>query len=258
MIVYLIRCRVSDKAYVGQTINTFKHRWAEHLSAARHGSIFPLHAAIRKYGAENFESCILMEANTLDELNALEEYHIKVQNTVAPNGYNVKPGGSNHTCHAETKEKLRLANTGRKRSPETCALLSKVAKGRRFSAETRAKWSAQRKGRKLAKCKKRTPETKARKSRGVKRPDISARLKGNTHTLGHKLTPVHRAKIGAASRNRKPKECCRNGHPYTTENTAYSVKKRCRVCKKCIIAGRKRYTEARRRRAALRKISNAI
>ena len=75
MVVYLVRCKLNGKGYVGQTIRPFSRRWKEHC---REGKGL-LDRAILKYGQDNFEHCISVEAHTIDELNALEIFHIGIQ-----------------------------------------------------------------------------------------------------------------------------------------------------------------------------------
>jgi group I intron endonuclease len=133
MIIYLARCIVTGKAYVGQTITGLRRRWKRHCSEAKKDAPFFLHRAIRKYGVENFEVSILAEAHTLDELNALERYHIEVQNTLSPRGYNLHTGGQNHDVSEETREKLRQAQLGKKLSPETRAKMSASRMGNQNS-----------------------------------------------------------------------------------------------------------------------------
>jgi len=147
MIIYIIRNVLTGKSYVGQMIQKLEQRWREHKSKAESGCLFALHSAIRKYGIENFEISILAEAHTLTELNALEEYHIKVQNTLAPNGYNIHTGGRNHETSLETREKQRIAKLGRKLSFETREKMRIAKLGRSQSAESRAKRSQTLKGR---------------------------------------------------------------------------------------------------------------
>ena len=52
-IIYKWTCSKSGKSYIGQTINP-KARRMQHKSAAKNGSTYPFHAAIRKYGINSF------------------------------------------------------------------------------------------------------------------------------------------------------------------------------------------------------------
>jgi group I intron endonuclease len=141
MFVYLIRCLINGKGYVGQTIQSIERRWYEHGSKP---SECPIDRAIRKYGRSAFEVCMLAKAHTLGELNALEEYHIKIQGTLSPYGYNLLPGGNNHHVHSETRNKISKTMQGRKFSEEHRKHLSESATGRKLSASHIAKRTATR------------------------------------------------------------------------------------------------------------------
>lgn len=92
MIVYCITNKVNGKQYIGMTSRTLQERWDSHCSAARNGSNFRFHCAIRKYGEESFDKHILFENLNIDECRTLEEQSIKEYQTLVK-GYNAKPGG---------------------------------------------------------------------------------------------------------------------------------------------------------------------
>src|SRR5216684_301529 len=54
--VYLLTCLPTGKYYVGKTVKTVRVRWQEHVADVKRGhrGCPYLHAAIRKYGPENF------------------------------------------------------------------------------------------------------------------------------------------------------------------------------------------------------------
>ena len=122
MIVYLLRCRVSGKGYVGQTIYSLEHRWHVHCSDARTRSRWPLHCAIRKYGEEAFERVVLEITDNLIDLNRLEIEQIQKQGTLAPGGYNLTLGGNRPP-----------STKGRKLSPETKARISQAKMGKKHA-----------------------------------------------------------------------------------------------------------------------------
>ena len=90
--VYLITSP-SGKQYVGMTARSFNERWKQHCWAARDGSRLHLHRAIRKHGAESFETTILAESDSDEELKSLEIAKIKELGTLSPKGYNLTKGG---------------------------------------------------------------------------------------------------------------------------------------------------------------------
>lgn len=52
------------------------------------------HSAIRKYGEDAFEISIIEEVQDRNLLDEKEVYYISLYNTLAPNGYNLTPGGN--------------------------------------------------------------------------------------------------------------------------------------------------------------------
>lgn len=75
--IYMIQNKINKKAYVGQTRRKPQDRWKEHINIAKSnnseskGISHTIHRAIRKYGVENFDFCILEEIDN-DLLNQRE------------------------------------------------------------------------------------------------------------------------------------------------------------------------------------------
>jgi len=118
MIVYVAKCIVNNKQYVGQTAYDLAIRWRDHKTAAAAGSQMLFHKAIRKYGLENFHVCEIARASSLQELDVLEICFIKELGTLEPNGYNQAEGGRNNRkgvkASEETRARLRAAWVRRK------------------------------------------------------------------------------------------------------------------------------------------------
>lgn len=113
--LYLITNKVNGKRYAGQTKGTIEDRFDKHkydAFGAKRG--FAIHAAMRKYGVENFEIKLLSVCYSLKDSNHREAYYIKLFNTLAPNGYNLRPGGDNSAMSQETKKKLSESRMGEK------------------------------------------------------------------------------------------------------------------------------------------------
>lgn len=89
--IYLIRNTITNKVYVGQSIN-IQRRWWEHKSRAfdPNNNCYdkPLYRSMRKYGLEAFKLEILCECNE-EELNDLEASFIAKFDSLVPNGYNI-------------------------------------------------------------------------------------------------------------------------------------------------------------------------
>lgn len=96
----------SGKSYIGQTVFTFPHRWDQHQRAARDhlNCSRLLERAIRKYGAENFKTEVLVECDN-DMLNEFEKRFI---GTYLSNdrkfGYNLTSGGDGCLINDCTKD----------------------------------------------------------------------------------------------------------------------------------------------------------
>lgn len=92
--IYLINNKINNHKYVGQAKN-IKLRIYEHLRSSFNPSRsdygYPVHAAIRKYGIDNFDLQIL-EYCAVPQLNSREQYWIKYFNC-KENGYNQTEGG---------------------------------------------------------------------------------------------------------------------------------------------------------------------
>ena len=199
MIIYKITNTINGKAYIGQTSRTVKQRFNEHAWCR---SSF-IGRAIHKYGRENFTIEILEKCETLAQANEREKYYVKFFNCKSPNGYNLTDGGE--------------GTQGYIPSEITLAKRSAAMKGRKFSAEHRAKLKAARNKRSPEVTKKiadknrgshRTEEQRARVSAGAKKraqtPEGRAHLlRANQKSREHGISDETRAKISASSKGRR-------------------------------------------------------
>lgn len=183
MIVYLITNKINGKRYVGQTKYAVEYRFKKHKQdalVAKRG--YALHAAIRKYGIENFEIKVLSRCDTLEQANHREAYYIKLLNVLAPSGYNLRPGGDVSPHSEESKNKMSKSRMGIKNhnfgKHFTAEHRGKIAEsnkgrglGRKLSLETREKQSKSQTGKikakehleKISKSLTGVPQTKERK-----------------------------------------------------------------------------------------------
>ena len=143
MIIYMVRNKINNKIYFGQTSQEggFNKRYKNNFPNKTHNQ--HIKRAIDKYGWENFEVVKEFDkAKNLDELNALEDMYIKMWDTTNPNkGYNKKSGGNVCVFTEETIEKLKQAKIGqfigednpfhgKTHSDETKQKISNAMKGR--------------------------------------------------------------------------------------------------------------------------------
>lgn len=91
MIVYKVTNIITNKIYIGITINSLKRRKWEHLSLKYSGTSI-LSKSIKKHGPENFTFEKIDSAENEAELIEKEKYWIKKLNTLRPNGYNALSG----------------------------------------------------------------------------------------------------------------------------------------------------------------------
>lgn len=161
MNIYLITNKLNEMKYVGQTHKSIEQRFSSHCN--RNSDLNYLQRAINKYGKENFEICLLTTANTSDELNELEIYHIASLNTVYPNGYNLTIGGKGGLKSEETKKNMSLSKIGK----------PSHRKGIKCSIETRLKMSLARKDKKGWIPSRETIEKRKLKQIGQKRSELS-------------------------------------------------------------------------------------
>ena len=90
--IYVIRNKINDKVYIGQSINPHR-RFVQHLcNGNRLLDDYPIHLAINKYGKENFYYEIVEKS--VENYDEREAYWINYYNSICPNGYNILPGGT--------------------------------------------------------------------------------------------------------------------------------------------------------------------
>jgi len=131
---YIVTCKVNGKIYIGhsggRSIKCVVYRWNGHcfraLNRRRSNRRSRLHAAIRKYGKDNFSVMVLSGySKTLKEANRRE---IKLIREYKRRGfvlYNLTAGGG--------------GTFGSKQTPESNRLRSIALKGKKFSKERNEK-----------------------------------------------------------------------------------------------------------------------
>ena len=92
-LIYRVHCPLTQKSYIGQSID-FENRMKDHVNKALRGVIkTPFASALKKYGPEAFDWEILSLCYNREELNAREHYYIKqFRSLVGQNGYNINDG----------------------------------------------------------------------------------------------------------------------------------------------------------------------
>ena len=117
MIIYLATNKINGKRYVGLTKRSLKARWNQHVNIANKEAKTYFHKAIAKYGRDAFDVVPVISALSQDSLAFLETQLIK---DLCPE-YNQTGGGEvtlGRKYDDATKERIRKANTGKKRTLE--------------------------------------------------------------------------------------------------------------------------------------------
>lgn len=144
MIIYKITNKLNSKIYIGQTQQKLSHRWNQHNRG--NSGCRALSSAIALYGKDQFTIEQLAVANSIDELNELEDYYIKLYNSLAPNGYNLTTGVKNRIITDEYRERMRISSTGKKHTEESKLKIGKASRERKYSDEFKLKMSELKKG----------------------------------------------------------------------------------------------------------------
>lgn len=125
-VVYLIENNANGMQYVGQTTQRLHRRWRGHVNDACHGSEYPLHRAIRKYGTDAFTVSTL-ERVGVEYLDATEIAWIRKLDTFKK-GYNLTfgGGGTRGWKHSDAaRQKIGMGNSGKIRSQEVRDVIRK-------------------------------------------------------------------------------------------------------------------------------------
>ena len=131
--VYLIKCLINSKGYYGQTmLDNPQDRIRNHVAAARRGSNYTLHRAIRKHGWDNFIVCWLhYKSLPKHKCDSYEAFYILANDAMNPKkGYNMTSGGEGSIPNEVVREKKRIAQTGKKYPEESRKRMSESRKGK--------------------------------------------------------------------------------------------------------------------------------
>lgn len=126
MYIYIITNKIDGKKYVGQTTrNDPMDRVNEHFKISGGGSEYLQHA-IQKHGKDNFDIEIISYLGASQKaLDAIEQWQIKKNNSLSPNGYNLTGGGnSGGKISDEIKQKLSKITKEKMKNP---ALRKKIS-----------------------------------------------------------------------------------------------------------------------------------
>ena len=206
--------KINGKVYIGYT-NNFERRVKEHSKLRNIKTHFQY--AIKKHGYDNFEWSIIYQSKDQEHcLNEMEKYFIEeYQSNLSKKGYNGTNGGEGGIQTPEVRAKMSMARKGRKLKRETVEKIRKANTGKKRSDEIRAKMRIALKGhfvseetkRKLSKIKsgENNPMYGRKHTQEVK-DKISDINKGNTYNLGKKRTDEEKRNISIANTGKKRTE----------------------------------------------------
>jgi group I intron endonuclease len=107
MHIYKFTHTETGKCYIGQTIQDPNQRRLEHIADSRHTTrTYHFHNALRKYGIESFTFEVIDSAESMEDLNKLEEKYVLLFDSIN-NGYNIRNPGNNKTHNPASIERMR-------------------------------------------------------------------------------------------------------------------------------------------------------
>lgn len=196
--IYKITNQINGKAYIGFTKNFMKRMW-DHNRTANKGKGQAIHAAIRKYGWDNFSKEELYYSTDKQHALDMEDVFINLHETKGVKGYNVTRGGQQgppkgYVRKPMTKEQLARFHD-RAEDPEIRRKISEALRGNKnrlgrphvVTEKMKEKMSEAQKGH--------HPPNEHQKE--VAR----AFMKGNKYALGSKLSEERKQKLREAARN---------------------------------------------------------
>jgi group I intron endonuclease len=209
--VYIIRNELTGQAYIGCSINIYQ-RFKQHRSG--HGGADLISQAMADSKIEF--SLRILELCDPDAFKDREHFYISDYDTLAPNGYNVSPGGGSVLRSYE--QKMALSAKMQARTPEQIAAHMQATgdalrdPDRRLKASETAKaqW-ADPTMRQNALDAAGDPDLRARRSEMMKKAHAEGRydkmtFEARSAASKKGLTPEARAKMSAAQKRRYSKE----------------------------------------------------
>lgn len=134
-VLYMHRCTITGKAYIGITCRGVRARLHSHESEARRGSSLPFHRAIRKYGITSFETSVLADGLSERDAKNAEIDAIARFATFGRGGYNATLGGDGTTSAPISTERRAAISAQFKLMPRTVQHRAKISAALRGKAK---------------------------------------------------------------------------------------------------------------------------
>lgn len=91
--IYIIKNKINNKVYIGQTSQGIENRWKQHTKpSVIKSKKYAIYRAMNKYGVENFYYEVLEDNIPYEELDNREQYYIEKYDSYK-HGYNSTTGG---------------------------------------------------------------------------------------------------------------------------------------------------------------------
>lgn len=98
--IYIIKNKINNKVYIGQTMQSVEERYKQHLKSCRCKQHYKIYRAMNKYGVDNFYYEILERDVKEEDIDEREIYWIEYYDSFK-NGYNSTTGGDGRTIYKE-------------------------------------------------------------------------------------------------------------------------------------------------------------
>lgn len=106
MVIYKFTHKNTGRSYIGQTIQDPNHRKWEHITSSNNAPrTYHFHNALKKYGVDAFTFEVIATANSIEELNLLEEKYVAKFDSIK-NGFNIRNAGNNKLHSEESKIRM--------------------------------------------------------------------------------------------------------------------------------------------------------
>lgn len=114
--IYKITNLINKKTYIGLTISSIERRWYMHNQPS--SQCKRLRNSLQKHGKENFTIEEIYVCFDEEHANEMEDYFIKLYNSMVPCGYNLREGGRYGRVSEESKEANRQSQYNRWSDPK--------------------------------------------------------------------------------------------------------------------------------------------